>query len=326
MDDSESSIPKHRLRKFVAALTLLLGIFLFVVHYFQFDSLAPVTLIPPWLWLIPAASLTLFAWSGVSRSTAIALLLVTVLFAACFVEEARSLLRFGTQPAEHPDTTRIATMNCNIGSKGALLAPKQFNPDVVLFQESPGADTIDSMSKTYFGETGNAIHGGDVSLIANGSIEAVHVDRSSHFLHAVVTLPTGTTFDVVCLRLSAPVFRVDCTSAGFWSDHARTRKLHRKQLEEIHQHLRQSARTDHWIIGGDFNLVGNDGALTAFAGLKDTFYESGTGLCNTGTSDYPLFRVDQLWTSGNVSSKISKAYKTEHSDHRLVIADLRIFQ
>ena len=82
------------------------------------------------------------------------------------------------------------------------------------------------------------------------------------------------------------------------------------------------AATDHWIIGGDFNLPGTDGALSAFAELRDAFEEGGVGWCNTGTSDYPLFRVDQIWISSDLECDVLKAFATNHSDHRMVIADL----
>ena len=151
--------------------------------------------------------------------------------------------------------------------------------------------------------------------------ETVHMNPASHFVHAVITLESGQKIDVVSLRLSAPVFRIDFLSSGFWTDHVKTRRKHRRQLQEVSEHLEKFARSEHIVIGGDFNLVGNDGALSALNQYKDSFFTAGSGWGNTGTSDYPLFRVDQIWTNSNLKCSASQAFATKNSDHRMVIAD-----
>lgn len=163
--------------------------------------------------------------------------------------------------------------------------------------------------------------------MAKGSVEPVLVDPQSHFAHAVVTNQNEFQFDVVSLRLSPPVFRMDFWGQRFWNDHNRTRKNHRNQLQQIMDHLKLNARTKHVIIGGDFNLVGGDGALSALTQsktkrMKDTFHTAGVGWCNTGTSEYPLFRVDQIWTNQNFSALSNQTIATKRSDHRMVIADI----
>ena len=216
---------------------------------------------------------------------------------------------------------RIVTLNCNMGSKKAAIEPKELSPDIVFFQESPGSNDIKQIAAEFYGDQAGWVYGGDTSMIANGSVKPIHTDRGSHFVHAVVTLSSGFQLDAVSLRLAAPVFRLDFYSSGFWADHKAVRIKHRNQLREVVDHLNKSAVTDNWIIGGDFNLVGNDGALSPFAELQDSFLKSGVGWGNTGTNDYPLFRVDQIWKAGNLKSTSNYALPTEHSDHRIVVAE-----
>ena len=159
-------------------------------------------------------------------------------------------------------------------------------------------------------------------MAVRGTIESRHADSSSHFCHAVATLNSGQQVDIVCLRLSPPVFRLDFWSAGFWNDHYHKRIHHRQQLKEITEHLQQHQQTPHLIIGGDFNSVAHDGALTTtLENHDDSFAVAGTGWGGTGTSDFPVFRVDQIWASEHLTCLQSRALDTEYSDHRIVVAE-----
>ena len=233
------------------------------------------------------------------------------------------MLRFGHQATERVNDAdvRVITINCNIGSPDAILETQRFAPDIVLVQESPGASTLSQLSQTIFGDPSDQLCSTDASIICRGAIEVVMNDPSSHFQHAVVTLPEGDRYDVISLRLSAPVFRLDPFSSGFWNDHLKKRQQHRQQIQEIMDHLKANHVTKNWIVGGDFNLPGGSGALSPLAGLADSFSKAGSGWCNTGTSDYPLFRVDQIWLGKNLEPKTAQAYATENSDHRMFVVN-----
>lgn len=320
--DAETVTRRPKFRKvavFIFWLSVVACLFLSVVHFLQPDQLAPVTLVPPWIWLLPGLMAIAIARKSVSKW---ALLISAVMwfgFAAMFVEEAASLLRFRSPVFAD---VRIITLNCCLGSKAASLEPAGLKPDVVFFQESQGPAPTQALAEEYFGSEAFSVHGGDVSIISRLRLVPVHVDPKSHFVHVVASFEDGRKMDLVCLRLAAPVFRMDFWSAGFWNDHQKVRQHHRAQLETVIAHLNANAQTESWIIGGDFNLVGNDGALSAFEDLQDTFAVAGSGWCNTGTSDFPLFRVDQIWTTRNVQCHSQKVYASENSDHRMVVVDL----
>ena len=287
-DASKRQLRFSLMRKLLASISLLVAVFLLVVHFFQFDVVAPVTLIPPWMWLVPAALVFAISFKAISRILMFATVCVWACFTICFAEESRSLLRFADsiEQASPKNRVRIATINCNIGNGKAAKEPLAFMPDIVLVQESMGERPLEEIARDYFGEHGNFLHGGDVSIIANGVVKSVHVDPASHFVHAVVTLGSGQMIDVVSLRLSAPVFRIDFLSAGFWTDHSKTRKTHRRQLQEVADHLEEFSESEHIVIGGDFNLVGNDGALSALHKYKDSFFVAGSGWGNTARCSF----------------------------------------
>jgi len=312
------------IEKLLALSALALGIFLVVCHWFQFDALAAVTLVPPWGWLILVLLIIAVGYRGLTRPTLLAIGVVWILFTALFVEEARSMFRFTQQTVARDDSNnvRIVTLNCNIGSHEAVLETQPFTPDIVLVQESPGKETLTELSRTIFGEQSDQLCSTDASIICRGAIALIKSETGSHFHHALVTLPEGERFDVVSLRLSSPVFRLDPFSSGFWKDHLDKRLDHRRQIQEVIDHLQTNHVTDNWIVGGDFNLPGGGGATSPMKGLlEDSFLVAGTGWGGTGTSDYPLFRVDQIWLSPNLVPKTSKAWATKNSDHRMVVVD-----
>ena len=314
------------MRTVAAYLSLALGIGITVAHAVQSDWLAPVTMIPAWMWLVPACLLALVARPILSRKLVVVTLLVWIAFVILYAEEARSLVRFRTLSERQPSdaTARIATLNCNIGSSDAVLELSEYSPDIVLLQESPSESQLPQLAVKMLGEGAEFISAGDTSILSKGKLQLISADRASHFCHAVVTLPDGQQADVVSLRLSPPVFDIDFLSGKFWRKHQQTRVKHRQQLQAIVNHLNESAVTQRWIIGGDFNLVGGDGSLSPLKSFQDTFRQTGSGWCNTGTNDYPLFRVDQIWVKGGLVSTVNKTFKTKHSDHRAVVTDLLI--
>ncbi|MFT5301851.1 MAG: endonuclease/exonuclease/phosphatase family metal-dependent hydrolase [Mariniblastus sp.] len=324
---NETPLKKHRVRKSLGWGSLLLAIAITVVHWFQFDSLAPVTMIPPWLWLMPGLILLGLSFTQLSRSILAASLTLWGLFAFLNVEEVHGLIRwpaYSLEVAALSDRFRVVSLNCNVGNRSAVAELESFQPDIVLLQESPSLDTLREVAHGFWGESANVAWAGDVSILVNGEFDPVLVDPNRHFSHGVATLNDGTRLDVVSLRLSPPVFRIDFLEAGFWNDHRARRIEHRNQLQEIVDYLVENQVTDNLVVGGDCNMVGGDGGFSPFQHLNDAFKQGGSGWCNTGTSEYPLFRVDQIWTTANLKCELLQAFKTRNSDHRMVVADFQI--
>ena len=78
------------------------------------------------------------------------------------------------------------------------------------------------------------------------------------------------------------------------------------------------------IIGGDFNTPGQDSLLDPLRGpLTDCFAAAGRGWPNTITADYPMSRIDGIWVSDEMRPLNARVVYTPHSDHRMVVADVR---
>ncbi|MFW5697628.1 MAG: endonuclease/exonuclease/phosphatase family protein [Fimbriimonadaceae bacterium] len=77
------------------------------------------------------------------------------------------------------------------------------------------------------------------------------------------------------------------------------------------------------MVGGDFNTPPDADVTQALTGgLQDAFQQAGRGYGATAVNPYPaIVRIDQIWFSENLGATASWVHKTEHSDHRAVVAE-----
>ena len=290
------------------------------------DALAALTLIPAWCWFLAGLVSTIPAWRTRNRWMASVLTVLWFGFAIGWVEELRSVVRgvvikvrSTVSPAGRP--LRIVSLNCD-NNERCLSDLQRVNPDVVLLQEAPGNDGLAKMTARLFGDAGSFLAGGDTAILARGQIQQQFVDRSAHFVAGTVTFQDSRTLTCVSLRLAPPVTRLDFWSTGFWLDHRDNRDRHRRQLRQIMARILEMTSTRVLLVGGDFNTTPLDRALDELQPqLTDAFDQRGIGWGGTGTNDWPLFRVDQVWTDTRIVPIRVTSEKTNYSDHRMVVCD-----
>lgn len=303
-----------------------------VCYWFQPDWLAAVTLVPAWCWLLPAIVLFRLGATWKRWRVSFALLLMWLLFVVTFAGECRSLFRFGRSPTtiwqaarEQGRAIRVVSLNCRLGNAKAAAEVGRYEPDIVLLQESPSREEVEALAGEFFGAAGSVLWDFDTSILTRGRIDSRRSSDAFHFVHGLVTMPSGLEIDVVCLRLNPPVARLDFWSPGFWRDHRNNRVRHREEIRQVMESLESQAAGPRIVVGGDFNAPAGDGALEGLKPrLLDTFESAGRGWGNTGTNEFPLFRVDQVWASKGFQAELVTAQRTTHSDHRLVVCDLVI--
>ena len=196
-------------------------------------------------------------------------------------------------------------------------------PDLVLFQESPSRRDLVQVAKELFGPTAGVVWGPDASIIARGSLTARALPRTvSNFAAASWSPEKGKMIDVVSLRLAPPVMRIDLYSWSAWTDFASNREARAKETKEIADILTE-LRLDPQVLGGDFNSPPDRRALGYLtAGKLDAFKEAGVGLGATCVNPMPcIVRIDQIWSGSKIKPVRARVVKTEHSDHRMLVAD-----
>jgi endonuclease/exonuclease/phosphatase (EEP) superfamily protein YafD len=303
-----------------------------ICYWFQPDWMAALTLVPAWCWLLPALVLFRLGFDRRRWRLSGVLLLLWIAFVMVFAGDVRSFVHFGRSPTadwiaarEQGRAIRVVSLNCRLGDARAAAEVAQYDPDIVLLQESPSLEEVEELAHRLYGMDGSALWDFDTSILARGEIEPRTPDRALHFTHGFVRMPGGLEVDVVSLRLNPPVARLDFWAPGFWRDHRDNRVKHREQIQEVMEGLGDRPEATHLIVGGDFNAPAGDGALGELRPrVLDTFREAGRGWGNTGTNRFPLFRVDQVWASQGLRAESVTARRTIHSDHRLVICDLVI--
>jgi vancomycin resistance protein VanJ len=330
--NGQASVKLRRLRQSatVGSVVILVAVSLCLVT--QPDWLAPVILVPTWCWLIFGVLLACCGLHVNRKQWFVGLLLAWAAFAWLFVEEVHSLVRGERLSSaewqaarESGRGIRIVSLNCNVGQSRCVEEVAAYDADVVLLQESPGEEQLLRLVELLFGQDGSCLYGGDVSILARGKLACRISDARSHFVYAEVELPTGSVIDVVSTRLSPPIPRFDFWQPDFWSDHRMKRISHREQINRIIEHLQSVPSGSQLIVGGDFNAPPRDDALALLRPhLFDAFLTAGSGWGATGTNEYPLFRVDQVWVSNCLQPVSVTAKKTKHSDHRMVVCDLVI--
>ncbi len=131
----------------------------------------------------------------------------------------------------------------------------------------------------------------------------------------------GTKVRVVALRLAPPVFRLDWWSLDCWREYAEDARRRRTRVREI---LEDAQAEGICLVGGDFNATNPRLVRDAKPDWTEAGRAAGRGWRGTGTNDYPVVWVDQIWGSPHIRWNQAFAQKTENSDHRMVVADFTL--
>ena len=248
-------------------------------------------------------------------------------FLICSVEQSHSLSRsawyslFDRRNVEHRSHLRVVTINCNVGSRQAVDEAAQFDPDIMLLQESPNEQAVHDIAQSMFGSEASVVWSTDCSIVARGQLQPTNGNQNN-FVQATLTLVDGRTIEVICLRLSPPLVRYDLWAPTCWTNHAELRRKHRAEATAISNALSSVPNERPILIGGDCNSPSGDGALNVwFSRLHDAFNAAGRGWGATVLNGLPVLRFDQLWCSENLVAIAVWSEKTHHSDHRLVVGD-----
>jgi vancomycin resistance protein VanJ len=314
------------------------------------DACAAVTIFPVWVWIVPGLLLAALGVSRKRKRPALAVSLLWLLFLVLFAEEPASLARgalrarLGARSAElgeagplnseprapgsapeRRDMLRVVSLNCAGGSLAAAREVGEYQPDIVLLQESPSRQEVEHLARELFPGEGGALWGVDASILARGRVvpAAQPADLRICCVRAHVRLTSGLETEVVSLRLIPALVRTDLWSPGCWREQTANRQARREQLRAIVWQIDPLPAAAPLILGGDFNAPAGDAIFRLLRPrLHDTFRESGMGWGDTILNEMPLVRIDQVWASERFRALAVRARQTRNSDHRMVICDL----
>jgi len=99
-----------------------------------------------------------------------------------------------------------------------------------------------------------------------------------------------------------------------------------KRSEQVHLIKDNMAQCPYpFIVAGDFNDTPASYAVNKMAtGLKNTFYEKGSGIAKTYNGDFPNFQIDFIMCSPQFNVVNYKVIEKKLSDHYAVRSDLQL--
>jgi endonuclease/exonuclease/phosphatase family metal-dependent hydrolase len=99
-----------------------------------------------------------------------------------------------------------------------------------------------------------------------------------------------------------------------------------KRSEQVHLIKENMAKCPYpYIVAGDFNDTPASYAVNEMAaGLKNTFYEKGSGVAKTYNGDFPNFQIDFIMCGQQFDVINYKIIEKKLSDHYAVRSDLRL--
>ncbi|MDP4644270.1 MAG: endonuclease/exonuclease/phosphatase family protein [Opitutales bacterium] len=299
------------MKKGLAYVSLFMSVLMFFIFWNRPNWATALTVFPSWIWL----TFWLFALPAKKQKVFIFATVGWVLFGLFQVEEWQSMLR-SLRPVEVvEDDLRISTINCS-GSNKALLDAFAEEPDVILVKESPSREFIEGLINEKEGYA--YLYGFDTSIIVRGEISGLKNERIYIAGDAIIDTKR---YIIVSLRLLTSNPRVDLYRLDCWQSQTFMRKRQTEQLTEIVNLLPQDVAC---IVGGDFNVPQRDKVFSYMReGMVDSFSSGGRGWCNTILVDVPLLRIDQIWTSSELSCFDAYARESEGTDHRLYTASMK---
>lgn len=304
--------------------SLMLLVLIWISYWQRYDLVAAITIYPIWCWVGLGILLIVIGLTQRNRKLCA---IATALWALClivFADSPMSIVRTLVPYQRDKHSLRVVSLNCASNSLAAR-AVATLEPDIVLFQESPSQDELDTIAADLYGDVGNACWGADASILARGSVSRVDIpiEHRENFVHARVRIDCKE-FDVISLRLFPCPIRLDLWSPRCWAVYCENRVKRKRQLRVVAEYTATLPTNGLLILGGDFNAPANDAVFRLLQPtLVDTFAEAGRGWGCTFMDELPVVRIDQIWCSRRIQPIVAFAKRSVHSDHRMSVADLR---
>lgn len=302
-------------------VSVVLLLLVSLLYTFPLDNTFALWVWPAFVFAIPGLMFSLFV-----KKWKVFLIAGWVLFSFAHVTETRTMFRAGYfSDLYHSKGIGVATLNCAGGSTEAAMEALETWANLILLQESPGKEDLVKAEFAIFEQIADIVSGPDASIIAMGKLEQVPMPKGTgNFVAARWTFyPNKEPYNVVSLRLTPPVMRIDLFDPSAWEAFARNRQTRREEVLEIARKLK-AANFKPDIIGGDFNTPPDHDILKPLTeGMADVFAVVGSGYGATCVNPYPcMVRIDHVYVSNRLKPERAQVIKTEHSDHRLVLAEL----
>jgi hypothetical protein len=224
---------------------------------------------------------------------------------------------------------RVVSLNCAAGTEKAALEVADYQPDIVLFQETPLRPIMQRIAPKILGPEAENLSGSDVTIVTRGKLTPITPGnaQSAPFGHARIELSSGVVVEVFSIRLHPYGIRADLWSPDCWREQRENREHQREQFKWLAREVDQVPANVPVILGGDFNLPAGDKLFQLLPSrIRDSFVVAGRGWGDSLDNGFPFIRIDQIWCDQHFQPVSTEAHRTVNSDHRMVVCDLMVVE
>ena len=303
----------------------------------QPDHLAAFTVFPIWFWGGIGLTLSVIAFCFLRAPLSLIVTAVWAVTLSVAMDEAKVLSNFN-----HPRIAversvmldgqriiRVATVNCaNFSYGDPMYDLKKWDPDIVLLQQVY-PHLVKRVAENLYGGRGDFR-----AYQTNGVVTRFEIRREvrnpiTRNQQVTMRLPEGSEIEVVNVHLATAATDMRLWSSQSRALHRQNRDLRRKELSVVLQVLEQTAAfpSTPTIFGGDFNSGATDIVHRQLTrDFDDTFSQVGRGWGNTFHRRFPIHRIDHIYATRQLQPLSCGVLVSKKTDHRIVIADLRLRQ
>lgn len=322
------------LATFIPSMLLLVYVTVAISLLNRWDAMVPVTLVPVWAWAGLGMAVSLFCWlicRGLPSLLIFCLCLATgIIFSEETVGIARELALAikgkETAPAAgDPGVIRIVNVN-SAGSADVLRRAIDARPDILVIQEAPDKNVLESVADQLYGVDRSVASHGTNAIIARGELLETLTEPGDATLHARIQRPDGFIVDVTNVDLEGCAPTLEMWRPSVWKELIEARVANRRLVRAYLGENEITRSNIGRIISGGFGTPPGDDVYRPLEtnGLVDTYAASGRGWGNTYPSDYPALRLDQIWVSPNLLPVRSLTRLNPEADHRIVVSEVQL--
>jgi endonuclease/exonuclease/phosphatase (EEP) superfamily protein YafD len=317
--------------------SLLIYILTVWAYASQPGQLAAFTVFPIWFWGGIGVLLSVFGFCFLRAPLSLIITAVWAVTLSVAMDEAKALSNFNHPKIDVERSVmldgqriiRVATVNCADFRFGDPVDDlKKWDPDIVLLQQ------VDPQLVKRIAENLYDGRGDFRAAQTNGVVTRFEIRREvGHPMlrnqQVTIRLPEGSEIEVVNVHLAAAATDLRLWSSKSRALHRQNRDIRRKELSVVLQLLEQTTAfpVTPTIFGGDFNSAATDVVHRQLTpNFEDAFSKVGRGWGDTFHRRFPIHRIDHIYATHQLQPVSCGVIVSKKTDHRIVIADLRLRQ
>lgn len=321
---------------FVGA-SLLMHLLTVWAYASQPNRLAAFTVYPIWFWGGAGLLMSVFAFCFLRAPLSLIVTAVWAVTLSVAMDEAKVLSNFNhpkiaverSVMSDGQRIIRVATVNCAVFRFGDPMEDlKIWDPDIVLLQQVY-PHHVKRIAESLYGGSGDFRAYQTNGIVTRFEIRREVRNPMMRNQQVTLRLPEGEEIEVVNVHLAAAATDMRLWSSQSRALHRQNRDIRRKELSVVLQVLQQTTAfpTTPTVLGGDFNSGATDIVHRQLSrDFDDAFASVGRGWGNTFHRRFPIHRIDHIYATPQLQPVGCGVIVSKKTDHRIVIADLRVRQ